>query len=131
MELLKVDLVSPSGQLFSGVQTERLLAPSIDGQITLLPGHRDMMCLLGRGLLFLEGMDEKFVLYGGVLQITNGDNVTVAADRVTKASSLSSAKLDAIMKEIEQRINSETLGDKEYKELMDRYLDHIAELNSL
>ncbi len=129
--MLKVDLVSPSAQILSGVTTDRLLAPSIDGQITILPGHRDMICLLGKGLLFMEGLGDKYVVYGGILQTIDGENVTIAVDRITKIDTISGSKIDTMIKDIEKRMNNETLDDKEYKKLMDQYLDHIAELNSL
>ena len=82
--MLRLDIVSPLGQIVSGIQTEKLVVQSLNGQITVLPGHRDMICLLGKGVVSASGLEDKFVVHGGLLEILDGDKVSIIADRITK-----------------------------------------------
>lgn len=129
--MLSIDIVSPTGQVVSGIKSDRVIVQSLDGQITILPGHRDMMCILGKGLLYADGISDKFVIYGGVLDISGGETLSIAADKIVKISDLDENSIKASIKEIEQKLNNDPIGEREYKVIMNEYLDHIAELGAV
>ena len=129
--MLRLDIVSPLGQVISGVQTEKVVAQSLNGQITILQGHRDMVCLLGRGIVFAEGVEDKFVVYGGILETSGGEKVCIVADRITKISSIEEANVRSSIKGIEDKLNNNIIDDKEYKKTVEEYLDRVAELEAV
>ncbi len=129
--MLRLDVVSPSGQVVSGLQTEKVVVQSLNGQITILPGHRDMICLLGRGVVFAEGVEDKFVVYGGVLETSTGEKVTIVADRITKVSTIDEANVRLSIKGIEDKLNNDVIDDKEYKKIIEEYLDRVSELEAV
>ena len=128
--MLKLDLVSPSGQMISGRDVSSLTIPSAEGEINVLPGHVDMICTLGKGPMIVDGKD-RFVVYGGILEVSNGESITVAADRVRGVSELNINQLKGELKDIENRLVSENLKDPEYNLLMSQYDDIKAEISSV
>lgn len=129
--MLKFDIVSPYGKVISDIESEKIVVESLSGQITILPGHRDMVSLLGRGLIYAEGVNDKFVVYGGILQVFEGFNVSVIADRIVKVVDLDENFIKQSIKEIEIKLNSNTIDDKDYQKMMSEYLDKLAELGSV
>jgi len=81
--MLKVSVISPERVLFEGESTS-VVAPAFDGEVGILPHHAPMMTLLGKGELRLgaEGVDGRFLIDGGFLQVLN-DTVRVVTERAT------------------------------------------------
>jgi len=129
METLKVDIVSPSGQLIANKDVSVLIAPSFNGEITVLPGHVDMVCLLGKGPLKLDN-DTSFIVYKGIMEISGGTNVVIAAERTAMISDLNKQEVINMVKNSEMRLLKENLEDKEFEQVYQDYQDHLAELNA-
>ena len=130
METLKIDIVSPSGQLLVDKSASTLVLPAVEGEITVLPGHIDIVCLIGRGSLKLDD-EKKYMIYKGIMEISNGTKVVVAAERVVQISELNKQEIITSVKEIEEKLLKETLGDQEFDQLYQLYQDRLAELNAL
>jgi F-type H+-transporting ATPase subunit epsilon len=129
METLKVDIVSPSGQLIANKAVSMLTVPSIDGEIAILPGHIDVICLLGKGVLRLDN-DPAFILYKGIMEISGGTTVIIAAERVVAASDLNKQEVINLIKNSEIRLSKESLEDKDFEQVYGDYQDHLAELSA-
>ena len=130
METLKVDIVSPSGQLVANKAANVLRVPSMEGEITILPGHIDMVSLLGTGCLMLDN-ETTYVVYKGIMEISGGNAVVIAAERTAKTSDLDKQTVLNSIKVVEERLLKEQLGDKEFEQVSQEYQDHLAELNAL
>jgi len=129
--LLKVDLISPTGAELKTFNSEKVVAPSAMGELTILEGHRDMLCTLSNGSLLIDGYKEKLMIYGGVMEISNGSEVHIAADRMVNTSSLNKDQIEKDIKAIETRLTTESLDKAEYKKLMKEYQYLKAELSSI
>jgi len=129
--LLKLDLVSPFGQLIKDLLTDKVTVSSVKGQLTILSEHREMFGLLDRGLLFIDGVNDKYIVYSGFLQILKDGSVTIVADNIRKTSELDVREIQTSIKEIEHRLNNESLDDNEYRRINSQYLDRLCELNAL
>lgn len=130
MEALKVDIVSPSGQLVANKAVEVLKVPSTKGEITILPGHVDMVSLLGTGCLVLDN-ETTYIVYKGLLEVAGGNTVVIAAERVEKISDLDKQTVLDSIKATGERLLKETLDDKEFERVYQQYKDHLAELSAL
>ena len=65
------ELVSPSGIVFSG-PVEAVIAPTADGEITVLAGHTPLVSLLKTGILtIVEKGDQRtnLLIFGGFLDV--------------------------------------------------------------
>jgi F-type H+-transporting ATPase subunit epsilon len=130
MEALKVDIVSPSGQLVANKAVNVLRVPSMEGEITILPGHIDMVSLLGTGCLRLDN-EITYVVYKGIMEISGGNTVVIAAERTAKTSDLDKQTVLNSIKAVEEKLSKEQLDDKEFEKVSQEYKDHLAELRAL
>ncbi|MBN1114918.1 MAG: hypothetical protein JXA66_06220 [Oligoflexia bacterium] len=128
--MLNIDLVSPEGQLIEARQAQYLRIPSARGELTVLPGHRQGLFLLGKGVMEF-GDSKKYVIYKGLLEIAPEDKINVVAERVKDIAAIDKKELDARLKSIEQRLLTETLSDQDYRAVIDEYTDSIAELSAI
>lgn len=129
METLNVDIVSPSGQLVANKKVASITVPSINGDLNILPGHIDMVCLLGKGLLKLDEKDS-YVVYKGFMEIASGTNVVIAAERAILVSELNKQQVLDSIKDVEGKLLKESLDDEKFEELYQLYQDHLAELRA-
>jgi F-type H+-transporting ATPase subunit epsilon len=129
MEQLNVNIVSPSGQLVANKKVSVLTVPSVDGEINILPGHIDLVCLLGKGLLKLDD-DISYIIYKGFMEVVSGQNVVIAAERTTLVSDLNKQNLLQSIKATEEKLLKEYLDDATFQETYDFYQDRLAELKA-
>jgi len=107
-----LDLVTPERTLFSGAVLE-LVAPGVQGEFGVLPGHANMLAELTAGrLAYRDESGEKLMAAAGGFAEVTGDRVTVLLDDAVYAGDLDPAGLG---KEIEA-LEAQTLqpDDKGY-----------------
>lgn len=74
-----LQIVTPDGRYFDG-QAERLIVPTMDGQVAILARHINYVTVLGMGLakIVTEEGERYAACIGGMLAVTNGDVKVVA-----------------------------------------------------
>lgn len=80
---LTVDVVAPDQVLWSGT-AERLVAPTVEGEIGLLTGHEPVLSVLKSGVVRVRGGadgDAEFPIQSGFLSFDH-DVVTVVVEPV-------------------------------------------------
>jgi F-type H+-transporting ATPase subunit epsilon len=92
---LKLTVVSPEGQLYSG-EVDMVLAPGIDGQLGILPNHAPLITQLATGELRVRVGDEEyyFAIHGGFMHVLP-DAVTVLADVAERAERIDIERAEA------------------------------------
>ncbi|MEI6092065.1 MAG: hypothetical protein WCQ47_00100 [bacterium] len=130
MALLKIDIVSPNGQIISNRESFSLSIPSTVGELFILPGHIDMICLMDKGPMTIDGV-EKYVVYGGTAEVSEGRKVTIIADNIKPVSELDFGKISNELKTVENKLLTEILDNTEYDAVTSRYDDLKAELGSI
>ena len=78
---LKLEIVTAERQVMSEDNIDMVVAPSVDGEVGILPNHAPLLTVLEIGELRVKrGADEQsIVVSGGFLEVLN-DKVTVLAD---------------------------------------------------
>lgn len=74
--------------------------PTTEGQITILPGHRNLVCAIEAGevqIITAKKESLSFFITEGCAQIT-GNEVSILADLATKASNLTLARVEEAKK---------------------------------
>lgn len=125
--MLKVDVVSPSGKVISEKEFNVVIAPSQVGELTVLPGHIDALCLLGNGQLKLDDKED-FIVYKGVMEISDGDKVVIAAEKIKKVSELDINETKSSLKELEEKLLNQPMDDVEMHKTREDYEERLAEL---
>jgi len=79
---LQIEILTPTEVLLKGT-AEEVVAPSISGEIGLLPQHTDYLTLLNKGHLIItqQGRTKDFHISGGLCTIAQ-DQVTILLDGI-------------------------------------------------
>ncbi len=83
----------------------RLIVPTTEGQITVLPSHAPLMASLAIGELIAvtaEG-EQPMVVHGGFLQVAS-DQVSVLADAAEQSDDIDEERAEAARERAEQRL---------------------------
>ncbi len=84
---------------------DMVVAPGIEGELGILPGHMPLMTLLQPGELRIRkgGAEESIVVTGGFLQ-ANQKRITVLADAAERAEEIDEARAQEARRRAQERI---------------------------
>ena len=80
MDKLKLEIITPSGVIFSG-DAKRVVLPGSEGEFGVLPGHAALVSLLNAGVIDIEkeGKVESVAVDWGYVEVTES-KVTALVD---------------------------------------------------
>ena len=102
---LSLSIVTAERTVLERDDVDRLIVPTTEGQITILPSHAALMASLAIGQLTAitrEGATAMAV-HGGFIQVVN-DQVTVLADAAERPEDIDEARAEAARQRAEQRL---------------------------
>lgn len=84
---IQLEILTPSKSLLKETVDE-VVAPSVSGEVDVLPAHTDYMTILGPGTISAKkgSSSQDFNISGGLLTISH-DGMTILADEVEDQSS--------------------------------------------
>ena len=100
---LLLSLYTPDNRFLEKEPVEEVLVPSIKGELGLLPGHTDLISLLGSGILKYrsKGQWNKVAVSWGYLEISQSE-VKVLAESAKTKKFLKDAKIEERLRELEE-----------------------------
>ena len=117
---LKFSLYTPESSFIKQIPVREILAPSVKGQLNILPGHAPLVSLLEAGILHYwpENSSEcKTVAVGwGYLEIAHNE-VSVLAETIQTKEALDRVEIEKELKAIEEKLSKIDLDPKERREL--------------
>ena len=131
MSLIKCNIVSPEGELFSG-EIEMLTADGGEGEIAITPRHAPRLTNLKPGpvKLVLEGGEEEvFFASGGFLEVQPGV-ITLLTDVAERADDIDAAEA-ARAKELAERELEDQKSEMDYSLATARLAEAAARLKAL
>ena len=108
-----IDIVSPSGNVFSG-EAERVRAPGVEGTFEVLHNHAPMIASIELGPLYVtlpSGERIAFATTGGFLEVLN-NTVTVLAEAAEPATAIDIERAKAAEARALERLKSGSEADK-------------------
>jgi len=114
--LFILDLISPEGLLMNERETKSLIIETKTGELNILPGHLDMMSILGDGLMKIDN-EEALIIYGGLIEVVK-DKVTVLVDKVKSSSKVNIVENQKEIDKLEKRLREEDLSDIDFKQII-------------
>ena len=89
----------------------RLVVPTTEGQITVLPSHAALMSSLGMGelLAYVPGDTLPMAVFGGFIQVV-ADQVTILADAAERAEDISEERAEAARERAARRLAGQHAG---------------------
>jgi F-type H+-transporting ATPase subunit epsilon len=108
---LSLSVVTAERTILQWDQVNRLIVPTTEGQITILPHHAALMASLGYGELVAIGTNElvAMAVFGGFIQVAH-DQVTVLADAAERAEDINEERAEAARQRAEQRLAGQHVG---------------------
>lgn len=115
---LKLKIATPEKLIYEAV-VDHVSLPTVDGEITILPGHVPLITRISKGEIVAGEKNEKvpFVIVGGFAEI-NGESVIVLADYAEDIREITDAHIETA------RTRAEEL--KQMKENEDVNFEHFA-----
>jgi F-type H+-transporting ATPase subunit epsilon len=111
---LHLTVVTAERTVFDRGDVLRVIVPTTEGQITLLPSHAPLMASLAIGELVAvtPAGQEAMAIHGGFLQIVR-DTVTVLADAAEHADEIDEARAEAARQRAQRRLAGERITAEE------------------
>ncbi len=102
---LRLSIVTQERTVLERDDVRRLIVPTTEGQITVLPSHAPLMASLAIGEMVAIAPDEEMAMaiHGGFIQVA-GDEVTVLADAAERVDEIDEARAEAARERAEQRL---------------------------
>ena len=108
---LTLSVVTQERTVIERDDVQRLIVPTTEGQITVLPSHAPLMASLAIGemVAIMPGEEIALAVHGGFMQVAN-DLVTVLADAAEHADEIDEERADAARERAEQRLAGPQAG---------------------
>ena len=86
-------------------EVDVVVAPSVDGQLAILPQHAPLMVMLQPGEIIVrkDAEEQSLFVSGGFMEVI-GNRVTILADTAERAEEIDTARAEEARKRAEQRI---------------------------
>jgi F-type H+-transporting ATPase subunit epsilon len=109
---LKLSIVTAERTVLERDDVQRLIVPTTEGQITVLPSHAALMASLdiGEMVVVAGGRSEPLVVHGGFIQVL-GDEVSVLADAAENVDQIDEARAEAARQRAQERIEGRVSTD--------------------
>ena len=106
MSPFRLEVVTAERELYSG-DVDQLIAPSRQGQVTILPNHAPLLSQLEAGLLEYRvgGEDQALAVTGGFMEVM-GNRTVILADSAERAEEIDEARAQAAFDKAEERMSS-------------------------
>jgi F-type H+-transporting ATPase subunit epsilon len=116
---LNVTIVTAERTALQQDGVTKLVVPTTEGQITILPSHAALMASLAIGELIVhtDGELRPFVVHGGFIQVAH-DEVKILADAAEEPDEIDEARAEAARERAEQRISERVLPTGEVIDLL-------------
>ncbi len=102
---LSLTVVTAQRSILQQEGVMRLIVPTEDGQITVLPSHAALMTALAEGEMVVRwnGGEDAIAIHGGFMQVVN-DEVNVLADAAERVEQIDVARAEAARARAEARL---------------------------
>ena len=102
---LTVDIVTAERLVLSEEGVDEIVAPGIEGELTVLPMHAPLLTMIKPGVMRIKrGNDETdMAITGGFLEVRD-DRVTILADAAERAEEIDVARSEEARRRAEQQL---------------------------
>jgi len=103
---LKVDIVTAERVVYSEEGVDEVVAPGIEGELTVLPQHAPLLTMIKPGVMrIVKGSDDiDMAISGGFLEVRD-DRVTILADAAERAEDIDSVRAEEARRAAERRLD--------------------------
>lgn len=120
MARLRVSLVTPE-RAVTRAEVDMVVAPSVKGQVAVLPDHRPLLADLDAGPVLLKVGDkvDPYAISGGYLEVER-NNVTILAETAERAEDIDVKRAEEALRDAESKLKGLATDDPSYREQLAR-----------
>ncbi|OGQ79430.1 MAG: ATP synthase F1 subunit epsilon [Deltaproteobacteria bacterium RIFOXYA12_FULL_58_15] len=120
MAKLNVALVTPERQV-ARVEVDMVTAPSVMGEVGILPDHQPLLANLQPGVVLLQAGNktERYAVSGGVLEVDR-NTVTILAETAEHASEIDEGRANDALKDASGQLEKLDSQDPKFEEQVAR-----------
>jgi len=103
--VIEVDIVTPTKQVATGLKAVMVTLPAAQGELQILPNHRDLLTSLGTGVLTVQadGTDRKFAISYGFAEVRH-DKIIVLAETAEESTGIDKDRANKAKKKAEEAL---------------------------
>lgn len=126
---LSLDIITQEEHLLSET-VDQITAPSVGGEVTILPNHIPLFTKLDDGLIRFKknGIDHEYAVMGGFMDVAPNNRVTILADTALRAADINLAKAEEAKKKAEAAMQNKQ-SEVEFKQAEASLRKALLELN--
>ena len=123
-----VEIISPDKSILK-LDAAEVIIPSYEGQMGILKDHIPLIKFLRTGLIIIKQNNEEkiFFVEDGTVEFSN-NNLLILTSTAINLDSLEKNSIDIIIKNSQEKINTNEISDKE-KYLLSYKIDTLKEIN--
>ena len=123
-----VEILSPDKSILK-LDAAEVIIPSYEGQMGILKDHIPLITFLRPGLIIIKQNNEEkiFFVEDGTVEFSN-NNLLILTSTAINLDSLEKNSIDIIIKNSQEKINTNEISDKE-KYLLSYKIDTLKEIN--
>lgn len=112
--MIQLTIVTPEKQIFEG-QVDKIVAPTREGEIGILPHHINLMSSLAPGAVHIHQGNKvtTLALGEGLLQVDDG-RVSILTDLAKEAHEIDEKAVEEARKRATEALATQTLSNEEY-----------------
>jgi F-type H+-transporting ATPase subunit epsilon len=113
---LFLEVITQEKHLLS-VEADQLTAPSVSGEVTILPNHIPLFTKLNDGVItYKQGAHTfEYAVLGGFMDVAPGNKITILADSAVRADDINLAKAQAAKEKAQEAMQNKQ-SEVEFKQ---------------
>ena len=120
-----LEIISPDKRIHSG-NTEEVILPCFEGQITVLKDHIPLITFLRPGIIEIN-KDEKFYAEDGTVEFSD-NNLLILSTTIKSLKMINTDQKNNMIKEAEKTLSSNKISDKQ-KYILNYKIETLKQIN--
>jgi len=110
---MNLEIVTKQEKIFESDNTLQITVPTIEGEITILSDHQNLVTILAIGEINIVTSVEtkKIFIDKGIIEISN-NNVSILVDRGVPSEKAIKEDIDKAVKKAEEKYNKDTMDEE-------------------
>jgi len=110
---MNLEIVTKQEKIFESDNTLQVTVPTIEGEITILSDHQNLVTILAIGEINIITSVEtkKIFIDKGIIEISN-NNVSILVDRGVPSEKAIKEDIDKAVKKAEEKYNKDTMDEE-------------------
>ena len=110
---MNLEIVTKQEKIFESNNTLQVTVPTVDGEITILPNHQNLVAVLviGQIIVKTENSEQKIFIDRGIIEISD-NNISILVDRGVPSEKAIKEEIEKAVKKAEEKYEKETMDEE-------------------